>query len=741
MPPKKPAKAPKTKASPVKSKTPETTTESGAKATTPQPQVVITKAKGRPMLSWIGKRPLRTVTAFPAQQVETFAPTDASSVPVADAAIWKDWPDQYPKGGLLFHGDNKEVLAHLLANGFRGKVQLIYIDPPFDSGADYVRKVNLRGPAGTAKLDGQAYSLGEQIQYTDIWANDNYLQFIYEKMQLLKELLSNSGSIFVHLDPTKVHYIKVIMDEVFGTDGFRNEIIWRSNNAHNSATEQFGNIHQNILYYTKSDVFKLNPGLRPYTAGYIKSRFKYSDKRGIFQPNYITGPGLRTGESGSPWHGFNPSANGRHWAIPTSIKNLLPNKGKGLSTLQLLDALEQAGLIIMPQKQGGQPMYKQYMNEGVLFQDLWAYQPNTSGVLYETGDCIDEDVKWLEQEDEMTGYPTQKPEGLIARIISSCSDPFDLVFDGFLGSGTTMAVAQKLGRRWIGCDINKGAIQTSANRLHSIMTDQITAGTTAGKQMELLNEEDSEKILPTQLNFSVYRVNDYDLAIQHNEAVNLACEHIGVTRTLADSFFDGIQGKKLVKIIPFGHPLSPADMEEVKTELEARPAESRDVLVVCLGKEMAVDPWLADWNRMRKQGDTPNKIEVIELRSDPRYGKFIAHQPASARVNIRRERAKGGDKILVEITDFTSPSIIERLQSTGGVLTPKIPDWQAMVDSVMIDSAHDGNVFNIGLADVPARKQDYVQGKYELPAPAAKTTVAVKITDMLGEEVIVVKEV
>ena len=146
--------------------------------------VEIKPAKGRPMLTWVGKRPLRHVTAFPAQLVEKFEPQSESENP--QSAIWEDWPDAYPRGGLLFHGDNKEVLAHLLANGFRGKVKLVYIDPPFDSGADYVRKVSLRGATGTAKLDGESYTLGEQVQYTDIWANDNYLQFMYERLMLLE---------------------------------------------------------------------------------------------------------------------------------------------------------------------------------------------------------------------------------------------------------------------------------------------------------------------------------------------------------------------------------------------------------------------------------------------------------------------------------------------------------------------------------------------------------------------------
>lgn len=356
-------------------------------------------------------------------------------------------------------------------------------------------------------------------------------------------------------------------------------------------------------------------------------------------------------------------------------------------------------------------------------------------------DAWDDITTYRAQGEEYLGYPTQKPEQLIERVACLFSNPGDLILDCFLGSGTTAVVAQKLGQRWIGCDINKGAIQTTTKRLQSVITDRVTSAQTATQQMELLANSKPKVVPPSQLGFTTWRVNDYDLAIQHNEAVNLACEHIGVTRTLADAFFDGALGSKLVKIIPFGHPLSPADMEDVKRELNVRANESRDVVVVCLGKELSVDPWLAEWNRMRKQGDTPNKIEVIELRSDPKYGKFIAHKPAQARVDIRRVKDKDGDKLVVEVKDFISPAITERLQAQADLLSPKIPDWRAMVDSVMIDPAHDGKVFNIALADVPERKQDYVQGRYELPTSAAKTTVAVKITDMLGEEIIVTAHV
>ena len=185
-------------------------------------KVQIKPAKGRPMLTWVGKKPLRHATAYPAQLVETFHAEGRTSTA---SKSFEDWPKGLPQAGLLFHGDNKDVLAWLLANGFRGKVKLIYIDPPFDSGADYVRKVELRGNINVAKLDGEAYNLGEQIQYTDIWANDNYLQFMYERFMLLRELLSEDGAIWVHCDSRRSHYLRFVLDEIFGEDNSINEVI------------------------------------------------------------------------------------------------------------------------------------------------------------------------------------------------------------------------------------------------------------------------------------------------------------------------------------------------------------------------------------------------------------------------------------------------------------------------------------------------------------------------------------
>jgi len=328
-------------------------------------------------------------------------------------------------------------------------------------------------------------------------------------------------------------------------------------------------------------------------------------------------------------------------------------------------------------------------------------------------------------------YPTEKPEDLIKRILSISSKPNDLVLDCFVGSGTTAAVAQKFGRRWIAADINKGAIQTTSKRLQSIIQDQIKEQEQM-KQGTLDLDQEEDYTIPAALSFSVYRVNDYDLQIQHNEAAKLAIEHIGIEELKSDTFFDGTRGEKLVKIIPFNHPLTLLDLQMVKDEIETRD-DQRDILIVALGKETQVDPWLKDYNDHRPI----NKIQVIELRTDEKYGKFLVHQPAQAQVNIRREE----DKIIVEIEDFISPTIIERLEMDTPLFKAQIPDWRAMVDCVMIDTDYDGEVFNIMLSDVPEKKDDFVVGKYELPAPEAEISVAVKIIDMLGEEIINSKSV
>lgn len=668
--------------------------------------VKISGAKGRPMLSWVGKRPLSYVNSFPAQHVETFNPLDGVGFKPSNPDIWKNWPTNYPYGGLLFHGDNKEVLSNLLVNGFRGKINLIYIDPPFDSSADYVRKISLRGSNGAVKIDGEEYTLGEQLQYTDIWANDNYLQFMYERLMLLKELLSEDGTLYLHCDFHRTHHLRCLLEEIFGPGNLRNEIIWQRFNFRADG-KKFGTVHDTIYCVTKSDTYEFEKPYLQFKPSYIKTHFRPDTEGRLYQLDNLTAPAH--GKTGKPL-----KFGGGIIAPPPGTMWRFAQDG--------IDDLWSKGLIVIPEE--GIPRIKRYLDEieGQAIHSIWT------------------DIRSINsQSSERSGYNTQKPEELLSRIIETSSRPSDLVLDCFIGSGTTAAVAQKLGRRWIGCDINKGAIQMTSKRLQGIICDQLEEAKKSKKKKIALfetNDKDEKSLKPVQLAFTVWRVNDYDLQIQHNEAVNLACEHVGVERTRSDNFFDGTLGRSLVKVIPFNHPLSPLDLEDLKQELEARPDEDRILTLICLGIEIAAQTWISDWNRLRKGKNGVNRIEVIELRTDSKYGKLIKHEPSRAKVGISLQN----EKIVLEIKDFISPTIIERLQQQAGILKPKIDDWRVMVDCVMIDTSYSGAVFNIDFSDIPEKKTDLVVGRYELGVLGRSTRVAVKIIDMLGEEVIVDKE-
>lgn len=233
--------------------------------------------------------------------------------------------------------------------------------------------------------------------------------------------------------------------------------------------------------------------------------------------------------------------------------------------------------------------------------------------------------------------------------------------------------------------------------------------------------------------FAIYKVNDYDLKLLQTEAIELAVQHIGIQRTRTDRFFDGTLGKNLVKIIDFNHPLTLLDLQLLQDELKKRPDEDRDITVVCLGKELAIDPWIEEWNKKHPV----NKIKVIELKTDKKYGSFLIYKPAEAKISIKRKNGK----TKIEIKDLISPTIIERLNIDNKFFKVKIPDFRSMIDCVLIDTNFDGKTFHIVYSDVPEKKEDLVKGKYEIEIPRKKTKIAVKIVDMLGEEMLVVEEV
>ena len=393
----------------------------------------------------------------------------------------------------LYYGDNLAVLREHIQDE---SVDLVYLDPPFKSDQDYnVLFKEQTGERAAAQIkafeDTWCWDASAAAAYEDVISRSHmsqmnercarameafrmmigtsdmlaYLSMMAPRLMELRRVLRSTGSIYLHCDPTASHYLKLLMDAIFGTQMFGSEIIWRRTNAHSKLSRQYGPIHDTILFYGKAPGFHFAPGKAPYSKAYIEKSFNRKDALGPFQANVLTGQGIRHGESGEPWKGYNPSDHGRHWAIPKSLRGFLPQCDEKLSIQEQLDILYDQELIIFPKKKDGQPRYKQRVADGIPYQDIWAYQPGTKGVLFGTSNGIDEDVKWLEDEAEKLGYATQKPEGLLERMLISSSNEGDVVLDPFCGCGTAVATAQKLNRHWIGIDVTHLAVTLIKQRL------------------------------------------------------------------------------------------------------------------------------------------------------------------------------------------------------------------------------------------------------------------------------------
>jgi DNA modification methylase len=385
----------------------------------------------------------------------------------------------------LFYGDNLDVLREHVKDQ---TVDLVYLDPPFNSNANY--NVLFKSPLGIdaaaqirafedtwtwgdeaekayrsmAGINIDAFNLLQALRSflgeSDVMA---YLAMMSVRLIELKRCLKPTGSLYLHCDPSASHYLKVVMDGIFGAENFRSEIVWRRSPAHNKLTHQYGPIHDTLLFYSRSSNVYFDPGSTPYTKSYITSEFRFEDKKGRYRLNEIMGPGRRNGASGVPWRGYDPTPRGRHWAIPDTLRTLLSDTERNGSIQEQLTALYEKDCIVLSRT--GRPKYKQYPGEGVLYQDVWSFQPGTEGVLYGVTAGIDADVKWLSNEDERIGYPTQKPRGLLERIVGSSSRKGDVVLDPFCGCGTAIHASERLGREWVGIDITYLAIQTIEARI------------------------------------------------------------------------------------------------------------------------------------------------------------------------------------------------------------------------------------------------------------------------------------
>lgn len=369
----------------------------------------------------------------------------------------------------LYYGDNLSIMQQMPLHG----VDLIYLDPPFNSKQNYnLMYKTLTGKpvpeqaeafCDTWEMDADKERIARTmpvlmrehgvddyyVNFWQLWMQAlrhsqphllAYLIYMVQRLLYMKTILKPTGSIYLHCDPTASHYIKVMMDGIFGHKNFRNEIIWKRTGAHGRA-KKWGPIHDTLLFYTMSDNYTWNRVFEKYDQSYIDDFYRFNDEHGQYRLVTLDGPGIRQGSSGQPWRGTAPTTKGRHWELPPD--RALPKWFKHppgyaeMSCQERLDVLDAAGLIYWP-KRGSVPQYKRYLSvsEGNPVQDI-----------------ISDIGPISSQSNERLGYPTQKPLALLDRIIRASTNKGDIVFDPFCGCGTTIYAAHESERKWIGCDI------------------------------------------------------------------------------------------------------------------------------------------------------------------------------------------------------------------------------------------------------------------------------------------------
>lgn len=575
--------------------------------------------KGFPELRWTGKRPYRSTQYYPAQLRESYGQE-------RDGWINK-----------IFWGDNLQVMSHMLKE-YRGEIDLIYIDPPFDSKADYKRKIEVRG-IGKAESDSSSF---EEKQYGDIWTNDEYLQFMYERLILMRELLSDTGAIYLHCDYHKVHYLRAIMDEVFGANNHLNSLVW-AYSTRSAIKSSWKRTHDDILFYKKNGMPVFNWDdemvMEPLSETTIK-KYKLEDEHGRYRlcGRNIIGSPIRSAKDVSPEYEITHP----EWVVRDYLR-----AGKSASDYFFVDIENQAAAV-------------------------------------------------------RTDYPTQKPEELLMKLIRASTAPGALVFDCFMGSGTTQAVAMKLGRRFIGADINLGAIQTTTKRLLAVAA-------------ELEGQEDK------YTGFEVYNVNNYDFFRNPVEARELLISALEIQPFPASDVWDGELDGRMVKIMPVNRIATKADLKELIANLPYKTYEKRKeenpgqpverITIVCMGHEPdlkgALEQELVDYKV---------DIQIVDILRD----KADLQLKRDAEAEIVRE----GGKLVIRA--FYPMNLMQKLS----LQKEYVEDWRQLVDSIMIDWNYDGVVMQPAVTDVPG-KDELVIGVYDIPEDCG--TIKVKITDLLSE--------
>jgi adenine-specific DNA-methyltransferase len=627
-----------------------------------------------------GRRVAPLRVPLPFQTVETINESVQERQRTLDlfrAAHELDWRNR------LIWGDKKYVLPALLQE-FGGKVDLIYIDPPFATGDDFSFTA---GIPGSETRFVKHPSVIEQKAYRDTWGRglDSYLQWFYEAGLMLRELLSSTGSLYVHLDWHIVHYAKTILDEVFGIDNFKNEIIWRRARTHNDP-DGYGRVHDTLLYYRMSGA-TFNPVHAAYRDEYVETAYRHSDPDGR---RYQLLPLHST-------HVFS-SKDDNTRRFGEKILRPPPGKYWRWSQRKIDEALAE-GLIVM--SKNDVPRYKKYLDEaaGAPVQSIW------------------DDLKMMSRP-EMVGYPTQKPEVLLERIIGASSREGDLVLDCFVGSGTTAVVAERLARRWIACDLSRFAIHTTRKRLLSVPGVKPFVVQNLGKYERQLWQTD-EFGSEAEARTSVYR----RFILELYKAMPIE----------GYLWLHGVKQGRMVHVSTVDAPVTVGDVRQTAIEFKKAIGTGKDSpsikIVDVLGWDFAFE-----MNEVARQEAAQAGIdmrfiriprEVLDRRAVAE-GDVHFYELAALSVGLTQK----GREVKVQLTDFVIP-----LDDVPDEVQKAVTNWSQWIDYWAVDWDNKGDTFHNEWQTyrTPSKKELEKTATRTYDAPG-KYTIVVKVIDILGND-------
>jgi len=575
----------------------------------------------------------------------------------------------------LIWGDNRLILSSLKNGPIReeieknGGIKLIYIDPPFDVGADFSMDIEIGDDTFTKKPN-----VLEELAYRDTWGKgaDSFIAMIYERLVLMRDLLAGDGSIYVHLDYRMIHFVRNILDEIFGRDSFTNEIVWKRSLPHNDP-KRYGSIHDSILYYRKSDKSVFNQQYTGLDKEYIKSHYSSIDEKGrSYQLTSLaaTGPG--------PARRF-------------ADKEIAPPKGNHWRYSQEnIDELMKAGLIVFTST--GNPRYKRYLEDmkGPALQSIW-----------------DDVLPVNSQATERIGYPTQKPEALLERIIKASSNENDIVADIFSGSGTTLAVAEKLGRKWIGSDLGKFAIHTTRKRMIGVQRELKAAGKDF-RAFEILNLGKYERAHYIGVNVNLREEErQRQLDQKEKDFVDLILRAYRAERVEHFKCYQGKKAGRMVSVGPINLPVTRLFVEEVILECREKRISRVDILAFEFemglfpniqeeAKAKGIDLALKyiprevfDKRAVEKNQVVFHDVSYIEVKPHVKKGQiaveltdFSVYYSQDNVDNAASSLKNGGNKIVVE-----TGKIIKVIKDKDGIVTKEVltKSWTDWIDYWSVD--------------------------------------------------------